>query len=184
MLLIKILCVGKTRKYWCRRYYWWQWTAYIGVDLDGHFKIPDCWYFLWGNTILPFLAISIQTVARTVARVDWNTPVREIFNQVGWLSVHQLAFYHSVLLVYKVKSSQQPQYLSNMFNWSYRYNTRQADRGQIRLEGRPRLEITSSSFKWRAARQFNQLPADILSSKTIKTFKGRVKSWIRENIEF
>ena len=142
---------------------------------------------LWGGCelgMMKALQVLQNKVARTVARVDWNTPVREIFNQVGWLSVQQLAFYHSVLLVYKVKSSHQPQYLSSMFNWSYRYNTRQADKGQIRLEGRPRLEITSNSFKWRAARQFNQLPSDILTSKTIKAFKGRVKSWIRENVEF
>ena len=111
------------------------------------------------------LQISQNKVARLVAWVDWDTPVREIFNQIGWLSVQQLAFYHSVLLVYNVKATKQPRYLSHMFNWSYKYNTRQADRGQIRSEGRPMLELTSSSFKWRAARQFNQLPMNILNYK-------------------
>ena len=105
---------------------------------------------LWGGCesgMMRTLQVVQNKVARTVARVDWRTPVREIFNQIGWLSVHQLAFYHSVLLVYKVKSSHQPQYLSSLFNWSYSYNTRQADKGQTRLEGRPKLEITSNSFK-------------------------------------
>ena len=142
---------------------------------------------LWGGCeagMMKALQISQNKVARLVARVDWDTPVREIFNQVGWLSVQQLAFYHSVLLVYNVKATKQPRYLSHMFNWSYKYNTRQADRGQIRLEGRPRLELTNSSFKWRAARQFNQLPMNILNCKSIKEFKVKVKIWIKDNVEF
>ena len=142
---------------------------------------------LWGGCetgMIRTLQVIQNKVARVVARVDWGTPVKEIFNQVGWLSVNQLAFYHTVLLVYKVKVSKQPKYLSNMFNWSYKYNTRQADRGQIRLEGRPKLELANQGFKWRAARQFNQLPVDILNSKSINVFKNRVKPWIKENVGF
>ena len=45
---------------------------------------------LWGGCdagLMKALQISQNKVARLVARVDWDTPVREIFNQVGWLSV-------------------------------------------------------------------------------------------------
>ena len=142
---------------------------------------------LWGGCgagMLRTLQIIQNKVARTVARVDWSTPTQDIFNQCGWLSVTQLVFYHSVLLIYKVKINHQPRYLDNMFNWNYLYNTRQAESGQIRLEGRPKLDITSNSFKWRATKQYNQLPVDVTRSETVQTFKKKAKAWIKENIAF
>ena len=76
----------------------------------------------------------------------------------------------SVLLVYKVKASKQPRYLSNMYMGTYKYNTRIAQSGQIKMEGRPRLEVTHCSFKWRAAKQFNQLPLELRNSGTLEIF--------------
>ena len=101
-----------------------------------------------------------------------------------WLSVHQLVFYHSVLIIYNVKLNRTPKYLNNMFNWSYQYNIRLAESGQIKMEGRPRLELSRSSFRWRAAEQFNQLPADVRNITSIKNFKLKAKTWIKENISF
>ena len=89
-----------------------------------------------------------------------------------------------MLLIYKVKQNQTPKYLSNMFSWSYQYNTRQAEGGLIRLMGKPRLEISKNSFRWRAANQFNQLPADIRTSPTLASFKIKSKIWIKENVSF
>ena len=130
----------------------------------------------------------LQTIqnkmARAVARVDWTTPTKEVFHQCGWLSVNQLAIYHSILLVYKVKASKQPKYLSNMFMGTYKYNTRIAQSGLIKLEGRPKLELTNCSFKWRAVKQFNQLPMELRNCGTLGVFKSRVKAWITDNIEF
>ena len=94
----------------------------------------------------------------------------------------QLAFYHSTLLVYKVKQSRSPRYLDNMFSWSYQYTTRQAESGLIKLKGRPRLDITRNSFRWRAAEQFNSLPEIIRNSTRIFTFKKEAKKWISQNI--
>ena len=142
---------------------------------------------VWGGCgagMMKTLQIIQNKVARTVARVDWTTPTKEVFLQCGWLSVNQLAMYHSVLLVYKVKVSKQPRYLSNMYRGTYKYNTRIAQSGQIKMEGRPRLEVTHCSFKWRAAKQFNQLPLELRNSGTLEIFKQKVKAWIRDNIEF
>ena len=95
----------------------------------------------------------------------------------------QLIFYHSVLLIYKVRLSQAPKYLYKMHNsWSYQYRTRQADSGLIKLMGKPRLELVKNSFKWRAAAQFNQLPQEIRKSENILDFKSKTKTWIKTNI--
>ena len=130
------------------------------------------------------LQVIQNKVARVVTGRDWSTPTRELLHQIAWLSVHQLVFYHSVLLVYKVKQTQTPRYLSNMFTWSYSYNTRQAEGGLIRQVGKPRLDISKNSFRWRAADQFNQLPACIRTSNSLETFKRNVKPWIQENVAF
>ena len=90
-----------------------------------------------------------------------------------------------LLLVHKVKLSQTPMYLYKMHNsWSYQHRTRQADSGLIKMMGKPRLDLTKNSFKWRAASQFNQLPQEIRKSENILDFKSKTKTgtWIKSNI--
>ena len=84
---------------------------------------------------------------KVVTKLDWSTSTELLLRQMGWLSVNQLIFYHSVLLVYKVKMSQRPRYLVNMFSWSYQFNTRQAESGLIKHLGKPKLDISKNSFK-------------------------------------
>ena len=89
---------------------------------------------LWGGcgiVLRKSLQVIQNRVARVVTKQDWSTSPRDVLHQVGWLSVNQLVLYHSVLLIYKVKQSQTPKYLHNMFSWSYTYNTRQAEGGLI-----------------------------------------------------
>ena len=142
---------------------------------------------LWGGcgiVLRKSLQVIQNKVARVVTKLDWSTPAQELLLQIGWLSVNQLVFYHSILLIYKVKESQTPKYLHNMFNSSYKYNTRQAEGGLIRLVGKPRLEVSRNSFRWRAANQFNQLPAEIRTCTSLASFKFKAKSWIQKNVSF
>ena len=98
--------------------------------------------------------------------------------------MNQLIFYHSVLLIFKVKQNRSPKYLHNMFSWYYKYNTRQAEGGTIRLIGKPKLELTKNSFRWRAANQFNQLPDEIKTCNSLESFKLSAKKWINANVSF
>ena len=141
---------------------------------------------LWGGcgTVLKkSLQIIQNKVARVVTRLEWSTPIRDLLAQCGWLSVNQLIFYHSVLLVHKVKLSQTPRYLYKMHNsWSYQHRTRQAESGLIKLSGKSKLELSKNSFKWRAANQYNQLPPEIRKCQTTALFKLKTKSWIKSNV--
>ena len=68
---------------------------------------------LWGGCgtgLTRSLQIIQNKVGRVVTRLDWATPARDILLQCGWLSVNQLVFYHSVLLIYKVKQNHTPKY--------------------------------------------------------------------------
>ena len=100
---------------------------------------------LWGGcgiVLRKSLQVIQNKVARVVTKLDWSTSPQVLLTQVGWLSVKQLVFYHSVLLIYKVRMSQVPKYLNNMFSWSYQYNTRQAEGGLIKLPGKPKLVVS------------------------------------------
>ena len=141
---------------------------------------------MWGGCgagLKKSLQVLQNKVAQVVTRLDWSAPSKLLLQQCGWLSVNQLIFYHSVLLVFKVRQSKSPKYLYSMHNdWSYPYKTRQAENGLIRVAVRPGLEMVKDSFKWRAATSFNQLPVEIRTSSKLEQFKRRLKPWIMENV--
>ena len=140
---------------------------------------------LWGGCgvgLRKSLQIIQNKAARFVTKLDWSSPTSTLLGQMGWLSVNQLIFYHSVLLVYKVKMSKSPMYIDNMFNWSYIYNTRQAEGGLIKIMGKPKLDVSRTNFRMRAANYYNQLPTEIRGSTTLAIFKSTVKSWIKGHV--
>ena len=142
---------------------------------------------LWGGCgtgLKRSLQMIQNKVARLVTRLDWSTPSEILLKQIDWLSVNQLIFSHSVLLVYKVGQNQIPKYLHEMFDTPYTYDTMKARGGQIRLMVKPRLELGKNNFRCRGANQFNQLPEVIRTSPTILTFKRQAKDWIRRNVSF
>ena len=140
---------------------------------------------LWGGCTTELrrsLQIIQNKAARVVTRLDWSTSTTVLLGQIGWLSVNQLIFYHTVLMVYKVQKNKSPKYLHRMFNWSYQYNTRQAESGLIKLVRNPNMDISKNSFRCRGASQYNQLPLEIRTSSSIMTFKVSTKIWIKEHI--
>ena len=140
---------------------------------------------LWGgctNELRRSLQVIQNKVARVVTRLDWSTPTKVLLSQLGWLSINQLVFYHSVLIIYKVKKERSPKYIHSMFNQSYQYNTRQAESGLIKHVRGPNLDISKSSFRWRAADQYNQLPLEIRTSQSTNAFKVNAKNWIKDHI--
>ena len=103
-------------------------------------------------------------------------------NQIGWLSVNQLAQYHSNILLHQVKFKASPRYLHDMYNWEYKYSTRQATSSVIKPKGTPKHEVGKGSFRFRASRVFKSLPADITNIEDKKTFKIKTKDWIIRNV--
>ena len=79
---------------------------------DGIFMSKlSCLIALWGGSadqLMDPLQKAQNKAARAVTKLDWNTPVRVLLRQCGWLSVQQLAMYHSVVLVYKVMKAESP----------------------------------------------------------------------------
>ena len=133
--------------------------------------------------LLKSLQILQNKAARIVTKLDWKSPTKVLLLQCGWLSVYQLVIYHSVVMVYKVIQTQQPRPLYSMFPTEYIYsNTSQARSKSIKQRGHPTLDLWEDSFRWRAARSFNQLPTSIRCAESLTEFKIAAKSWVRTNI--
>ena len=141
---------------------------------------------LWGGCnmhLLKSLQIMQNKAARVVTKLDWSTSTSVLLAQCGWLSVNQLVVYHSVVLVYKVLKSKQPKPLHSMFLTEYTYKKTSTARSMsIQQRGHPTLDIGKDSFRWRAAKSYNQLPASIKSCESLEQFKLEDKKWTNINI--
>ena len=141
---------------------------------------------LWGasaKSLIKSLQILQNKAARAVTKLDWNTPTEVLLKQCGWLSVHQLYVYHSLILTHKVMQAKAPRYLYSKFNTNYFYQTRQAASGKIRSTRTPELDLARDSFSWRAAEFYNDLPIQIRSTQTLTDFKKATRLWIKQNVD-
>ena len=143
---------------------------------------------LWGGTE-DFLLNSLQVVqnraARSVTKRGKYTPVVELLRQCGWLSVRQLVYYHSVILIYKTIQTTYPKYIHKKLSAEFPYNTRLAQSESVRMgsEFQSKLELTEKSFMTRATISFNQLPTSLRLAPKIETFKKELKIWVTANCQ-
>ena len=84
---------------------------------------------LWGGCE-SFLLRALQTIQNKAARVVTNqgifTSTKVLLRECGWLSVAQLVFFHSVVLLFKTRLTKKPRYLFEMaeIQENTRYGTR------------------------------------------------------------
>ena len=102
---------------------------------------------------------------------------------VGWLSVRQLVFHHTVLQAHKIIVSGHPKVLAEKLTTDHPYNTRMESAGNIRFGDQfsGQSDLTHSSFCYRAVRYYNSVPVTVKSG-TIDTVKRHLKRWTWENI--
>ena len=141
---------------------------------------------VWGGTsdyLLKFLQVIQNRAARLVTRLGWYTPTQTLLTQCGWLSIKQLVIFHSLTLVYKIKSDRKPVYLYDKIGHEFSYRTRIADAHGIRQTGRLNSELNKKSFIPRSIVHWNNLPHNIRLTMKLDDFKVKLKEWIRHNIE-
>ena len=149
---------------------------------------------LWAGCekyLINALQIVQNKTARAVTKKGRKTHIRTLLKECGWLSVHQLGVYHSLVLVFKIFTTRSPQYLYQKLSGTQgetRYETRYSQKLSanqlIKLgpDSMAQSDIARSSFKYRATRQWNELPVEIKQFKTINEFKVELRKWIIENV--
>ena len=137
---------------------------------------------LWGgasDSLLRAVQVQQLVAARLVVGYGcWRWSRKKLLTRVGWLSVKQLVFYHTVLQVFKTLQSGVPRALYLAMSDQYPRNTRNAARGQIRSS---ETFKSTSTFKYRAMQWYNSVPSDVRTGST-STVKKKLKNWISSSI--
>ena len=116
------------------------------------------------------LQILQNKAARLVTHAALRTSRKDIFNQLGWLTVNQLVFYHSALSTYRIRESQEPEYLGQIMM--------RDNRAERIIVPNTNLTLAKNSYCYRGAAQWNSLPEIIRKCKKIGHFKSQLKKWI------
>ena len=143
--------------------------------------------------LITSLQVCQNKAARLVTKLDRYTPTEVLMRQCGWMPVHQLLVYHSLVLLHKTIKSQKPTYLyQKVYSGSGLPNTRQAAKteAEIAAAGLPKqptvvdceLEVTRKSWCWASVKWYNQLPIKILSEQKPSKFKKELKEWVQNNV--
>ena len=135
---------------------------------------------VWGGAkqyLLNMLQVQQLAAARLVCGFTcWRWSKRKLLDKVGWLSVRQLIFYHTVLQAHKTLSVGLPRPLFHELSGEYPRNTRSATAGHIRQIGR-----SKDTFKYRAAQFYNRVPTEVRVG-SVATVKLKLKKWIKHNV--
>ena len=137
---------------------------------------------LWGGAQQYLLnAVQVQQLAAARAVCGfgcWRWSKRKLLDKMGWLSVKQLVFYHTVLQVHKTLKTGMPKPLHQSLTGAYPRHTRRAASGQIRHDEN---FSSQSTFKYRAMQSYNSVPVSVRVGTTA-TVKRKLKQWIKTNI--
>ena len=123
---------------------------------------------------LQALQVMQNKAARLVSHSSQRAPRKEIFSQLGWMTVNQLIFYHSALSTYRIRETREPEYLSSLLS-------RDGRSGRI-IVSNTRLTLAKNSYCYRGAAQWNSMPENIRSLKKICQFKVQLRKWILTNV--
>ena len=121
---------------------------------------------------------SIQILQNKAAQLVTRSPPRSsrnpMFDRLQWLTVNQLLVYHTLLQVYRIRHSGEPEYLFHILGKSSR-------NGRISTPV-PKLQLVRDSFTYRGAHWWNSLPSDVRNMKKVSGFKRAVKKWIIDRV--
>ena len=142
---------------------------------------------VWGGCegyLVKALQIQQNKAARHVTARGKYTPIKDLLHECGWLSVNQLIFFHTVLLLHKIINAGAPRTLFRMFSSDYVYNTRNKTAGKLKVQAdnHPHLNLNSKSFRWRSVTCWNMLPSSLTKITGRDSFKVQFKAWIWKNI--
>ena len=121
---------------------------------------------------------NIQILQNKAAQMVTYSPPRAnrniMYDNLDWMAVNQLIRYFSLLAVFRIRSTGEPEYLATTLTNDNIY-------GKLIVQN-TRLTLAQKSFKIRGACNWNALPLRIKSLQNIGVFKKEVKIWIKNNV--
>ena len=126
------------------------------------------------NGSLKDLQIIQNKIARLVTKSHIRTNRSEIYDAMKWLTVQQLIVYHTLLAVFRIRLTGEPEFLASVL-------LRDNFRGKIIIP-MSNLTLYRKSFTYRGICYWNSLPETMRSLNNIVKFKKEVKEWILINV--
>ena len=121
---------------------------------------------------------SIQILQNRAARFVCNLPPQtsrtELFTRVGWLTVNQMIRYHTLVLVYKIRRANDPEYLAK--------HLCRDNRNQLIMIPKHTQALFDDSFCQRGSSHWNQLPFHLRTDPKLESFKIGLNKWIKEKV--
>ena len=156
---------------------------------NGIFMSKLCYVItVWGGCE-KYLTNALQMIQnkamRAVCKKGKRYPIKKMLKELNWLSVRQLEFFHSVMQVKKVLDKHQPSYLHDRLvgGKRLRYARRIVPGQSLQVGGKPRLSLIESSWRWRAAKYWSELPLPLRSIAKVSSFRRKLRIWVKENVE-
>ena len=118
-----------------------------------------------------------NTIARVVRLATSNTGVIKILKDPHWLPVRNSIDFKIATLVYKVKSSSQPVYLSSLISAYAPIRSLLPTVTHILHTPRVKTAVGSRAFSSSAPKVWNSLPTDIRECATLLTFRRKLKTF-------
>ena len=156
---------------------------------NGIFMSKLCYVIpVWGGCeeyLMSALQIVQNKAMRAVCKRGKRHPIKDMLKETNWLSIRQLSVFHTLMQAKKVLVQKQPSYLYDRLVGGNRLRyARRIFPGRELVVGRqPRLSLIESSWRWRAAKHWAELPRELKSITKLSLFKSKLKSWVKENVE-
>ena len=126
------------------------------------------------------------SVLRLQTGLNWYSSTEQLVTRANTLSVHQLVGYHTLLQVYKCRTTGEPSFMfKRLFPNTVQQEGNLGPLRSLTHENIPvnfNLSLSRGSFFYRAAKLYNALPPDIKRCPTVLTFKKHLRKWVRNNI--
>ena len=123
---------------------------------------------------LKSLQVLQNRAARLVLRAPPRTSRLTMFQKLDWLTVSQLIAYHTLITVFRIRKSKEPEGLAQVLSLDSR-------QGRIIMPN-SRHDIYRNSFIYRGSQLWNSLPSEVREYDKISSFKKRVRDWVKNNV--
>ena len=126
----------------------------------------------WGGanqTLMTAAQRTMNCIARWVTGGSKKTKIRKLLVECGWLSIIELSTYHTVVQLWKILTYRKPENMSQKI---------QLDENLDASTTTPRLQFTKDGYRWRSIENWNSIPRDIRSIKSLPRFKRKLRHWI------
>ena len=127
----------------------------------------------------------IQKVINFAAKVIFGRKkfdhVSDLLGNLGWLSANQLARYHSLCLLHKVRLTGEPEILSNDLVQMHETRQRSTRQDHNLRVPRSRSAMGQRRFSSRAPNEYNGLPSDV-TRLPVHLFGGHLKRYLRGGV--